>query len=145
MFVMVLLFGLPARDFLPVSAPTTGRDHECVCTPGCHQSEISTKWFPGVLLSVQVSWMLQADICVVSEGLSNEYQVFLEVDAAQKAEILKARQTADSIGRYVENLETFKVLQPFNHLQPVPTLDAERKEDVFKSTRTWHSWICMRA
>lgn len=75
-------------------------------------------------------------MCVVSEGLSDEYQVFLQVDAAQKAEILKARQTADSIGRHVQNLETSEVLQPFNHLQPVPTLDAERKEDVFKSART---------
>lgn len=60
--------------------------------------------------------MLQADICVVSEGLSDQYQVFLQVDAAQEAEILKARQTADSIWRHVENLQTPKVLQPFNHL-----------------------------
>lgn len=41
--------------------------------------------------------MLQADICVVTKGLLDQYQVFLQVDAAQEAEILKARQTADSI------------------------------------------------
>lgn len=46
MFVMVLLFGLPARDFRSVSAPTTGRDHECVCTPGCHQSRNKHKMIP---------------------------------------------------------------------------------------------------
>lgn len=45
---------------------------------------------------VQISWMLQADIYLVCEGLSDQYQVFLQVDAAQEAEILQARQTADS-------------------------------------------------
>lgn len=45
---MVLLTGLPAQDFLSVLGPATGGDHECVCTPGCHQSETNTKSFPGV-------------------------------------------------------------------------------------------------
>lgn len=80
--------------------------------------------------------MLRADICAVSEGLPDQYQVSLQVDAAQEAEILKARQTADFITRQVKNLQIPKVLQPFNHLQPVPTLDSERKEDTFKAART---------
>lgn len=51
-----------------------------------------------------------------SEGLSDQYQVFLQVDVAQEAETLKAIQAGDSVGRQVENLQTLEVLQPFNRL-----------------------------
>lgn len=60
--------------------------------------------------------MLQADVCVVAGRLSGQYQVLLQVDAAQEGEILKARQTVDSVGREVENPQTLEGLQPFNHL-----------------------------
>lgn len=39
----------------------------------------------------------QADTCVVSEGRSHQYQVFLQVDAAQEAESLEAGETGDSV------------------------------------------------
>lgn len=69
-------------------------------------------------------------------GLSEQYQVFLQVDATQEAEIPKAGQTFDSVRRQVENLQTLEVLQPFNRLQLVPALDTDRKEDAFKAART---------
>lgn len=85
---------------------------------------------------MQIPSRWPSDICVVSEGCSNPYQVFLQVDAAQEAESLKARQTGDSVRRQVENLQTLEVRQPFNGLQLVPTLDTDRREDVFKAART---------
>lgn len=47
-------------------------------------------------------------------------------------EILEARKTVNSVQRQVENLQTLQILQPFNLLQPVPPLEADRKEDTFK-------------
>lgn len=42
-------------------------------------------------------------------------------------EILEARQTADAVQRQVKNLQTLQILQPFNPLQLVLPLDADRK------------------
>lgn len=68
--------------------------------------------------------------------LSDQYQVFLQVDGAQEVKILEARKTVDPVQRQVENLQTLEILQPFNRLQLVLPLDADRKEGTFKEAST---------
>lgn len=50
-------------------------------------------------------------------------------------EILEARETVNSVQRQVKNLQTLQIFQPFNLLQLVPPLEADRKEDALKEAR----------
>lgn len=58
--------------------------------------------------------------------VSDQYQVFLQIDGVQEVEILETSKTFDAVQGQVENLQPLQILQPFDPLQLVPPLDTDR-------------------